>query len=44
LRNVKLGNKYEDLMEVVEGLQGGEVLVVAGQQNLAEGAKVNVAR
>jgi RND family efflux transporter MFP subunit len=44
LRNVKLGNKYEDLMEVVEGLKGGEVLVVAGQQNLAEGAKVNVAR
>ncbi len=44
LRNVKLGSKYEDLMEVVEGLKGGEVLVVAGQQNLAEGAKVNVAR
>ena len=44
LRNVKLGNKYEDLMEVVEGLKGGEALVVAGQQNLAEGAKVNVAR
>jgi membrane fusion protein (multidrug efflux system) len=44
LRNVKLGSKYDDLMEVVEGLKGGEVLVVAGQQNLAEGAKVNVAR
>jgi membrane fusion protein (multidrug efflux system) len=44
VRNVKLGNKYEDLMEVIEGLKGGEVLVVAGQQNLAEGAKVNVAR
>jgi RND family efflux transporter MFP subunit len=44
LRNVKLGNKYEDLMEVVEGIKGGETLVVAGQQNLAEGAKVNVAR
>jgi len=28
----------------VEGVKGGEVLVVAGQQNLAEGAKVNVAR
>jgi RND family efflux transporter MFP subunit len=44
LRNVKLGSKYDDLMEVVEGVKGGEVLVVAGQQNLAEGAKVNVAR
>ncbi len=44
LRNVKLGSKYDDLMEIVEGVKGGEVLVVAGQQNLAEGAKVNVAR
>jgi RND family efflux transporter MFP subunit len=44
LRNVKLGSKYDDLMEVVEGIKGGEILVVAGQQNLAEGAKVNVAR
>lgn len=43
-RVIKVGGKYDDLMEVVEGLKAGETLVVAGQQNLAEGAKVNVAR
>jgi RND family efflux transporter MFP subunit len=43
-RLVTVGNKYDDLMEVVEGLKGGETLVVVGQQNLAEGVKVNVAR
>jgi len=43
-RQVVVGNKYDDQMEVIEGLKGGETLVVAGQQNLAEGAKVNVAR
>jgi RND family efflux transporter MFP subunit len=43
-RLVKVGNKYDDLMEVVEGLKAGETLVVAGQQNLAEGVKVHVAR
>jgi len=41
---VKVGNKYDDLIEVVDGLKGGENLVVVGQQNLAEGVKVNVAR
>jgi len=43
-RVIQVGGKYDDLMEVVEGLKAGETLVVAGQQNLAEGAKVNVAR
>lgn len=43
-RIVKVGNKYDDSMEVVEGLKGGETLVVVGQQNLAEGVKVHVAR
>jgi membrane fusion protein (multidrug efflux system) len=43
-RLVKVGNKYDDTMEVVEGLKGGETLVVVGQQNLAEGVKVHVAR
>ena len=43
-RIVKVGNKYDDTMEVVEGLKGGETLVVVGQQNLAEGVKVHVAR
>jgi multidrug efflux pump subunit AcrA (membrane-fusion protein) len=44
LRDVKPGNKYGELMEILEGLQEGEKVVIAGQQNLSEGVKVNVAR
>jgi membrane fusion protein (multidrug efflux system) len=43
-RFVQIGSKYGEFMEVVEGLKGGEQLVVVGQNNLAEGVKVNVAR
>ncbi len=43
-KKVKLGSKYGELMEIVEGLKEGEKVVVVGQQNLFEGAKVNVAR
>ena len=43
-KKIKIGSKYGELMEVVEGLAGGETLVVVGQRNLAEGVKVNVAR
>lgn len=43
-RIVKTGQKYGDLMEIVEGLKGGETLVVVGQNNLAPGVKVHVAR
>lgn len=41
---VKTGAKYGEMMEISEGLKGGETIVTAGQQNLAEGVKVNVAR
>lgn len=41
---VKIGGKYGEFMEIVEGLKGGEQLVVVGQNNLAEGVKVSVAR
>ena len=41
---VKVGSKYGEGMEIMEGLQEGEKVVVAGQQNLSEGVKVNVAR
>ena len=41
---VRIGSKYGEFMEIVEGLKGGEQLVVVGQNNLAEGVKVNVAR
>lgn len=43
-RVVRLGAKYGEFMEIVEGLKGGEQLIVVGQNNLAEGVKVNVAR
>lgn len=43
-REVKLGNKYGEMVEIIKGLKEGEIIVIAGQQNLYEGAKVNVAR
>lgn len=43
-RLVRIGGKYGESMEIVEGLKGGEQLVVVGQSNLAEGVKVRVAR
>jgi membrane fusion protein (multidrug efflux system) len=43
-RFVQVGGKYGEYMELAEGLKGGEQLVVVGQNNLAEGVKVNVAR
>ena len=41
-RQVKLGNKYGELMEIVEGVTANEKVVTIGQQNLSEGAKVNI--
>jgi len=43
-RRIKTGYKFGELIEVTEGLKGGETVVVAGQNNLAEGVKVHVAR
>lgn len=43
-RIIQVGNKYDDVLEVTEGLKTGEMQVVAGHQNLSEGAKLNVAR
>lgn len=41
-RKVKLGSKYGEVMEIVEGLKDGEKIAVVGQQNLSEGTKVAV--
>jgi len=41
-RRVKLGTKYGEVMEIIEGVKEGERIVVVGQQNLSEGAKVAV--
>jgi len=43
-RTIKTGNKYGEDIEVVEGLKEKEQVVTAGQNNLSEGVKVNVAR
>jgi len=43
-KEVKLGNKYGEMMETVQGLKESEMVVTVGQQNLSEGTKVNVAR
>jgi membrane fusion protein, multidrug efflux system len=41
-RQVKLGSKYGEMMEIIEGLKGGERVAVSGQQNLSDGVKVAV--
>ena len=43
-RVVKIGGKYGEFVEVLEGLKEMEQIVVIGQNNLSEGVKVNVAR
>lgn len=49
-RSVAAGQKYRlksevgEFTEVTEGIKEGEQIVIVGQQNLFEGAKVNVAR
>lgn len=39
---LKIGEKYEEVVEVLEGLSGGESLIVVGQNTLFDGAMVNV--
>lgn len=39
---VKTGNKYGEMMEIVEGVKEGDQVVVTGQQNLFENAKVQI--
>jgi len=43
-RVIKIGGKYGEFVEVLEGLKELEQIVVVGQNNLSEGVKVNVAR
>jgi membrane fusion protein (multidrug efflux system) len=43
-RILKIGGKYGEFVEVLEGLKEKEEIVVVGQNNLSEGVKVNVAR
>jgi multidrug efflux pump subunit AcrA (membrane-fusion protein) len=43
-RKVRVGRKYGEFMEIVEGLKAKEVVVTVGQNNLMEGVLLNVAR
>jgi membrane fusion protein, multidrug efflux system len=43
-RKVRLGRKYGEFMEIVEGLKEKEIVVTVGQNNLMEGVLVHVAR
>ena len=43
-RRVRIGRKYGEFMEIVEGLKAKEIVVTAGQNNLMEGVLLNVAR
>ncbi len=44
LRAVRLGGLFGDKVEVLSGLQAGEQVVVTGQMNLSDRAKVQVVR
>jgi membrane fusion protein, multidrug efflux system len=41
-KEVRLGRKYDDMVEVLAGLKGGEQLIVAGQGTLSDGDPVVV--
>jgi membrane fusion protein (multidrug efflux system) len=43
-KEIKIGHKYGESIEITEGLKQGEIIVVAGQNILSEGVKINVAR
>jgi len=43
-RKVKIGRKYGEFMEIVEGAKDKETIVIVGQNNLMEGVLVHVAR
>ena len=43
-REVKIGRKYGEFMEITEGLKGEEIVVTVGQNNLMEGVQIHVAR
>jgi membrane fusion protein, multidrug efflux system len=43
-RKVKIGRKYGEFVEIIEGTKDKETVVTVGQNNLMEGVLVNVAR
>jgi len=43
LRSLKLGIEQGDKIEIIEGLNAGESIIVTGQTSLKDGAKIRVA-
>ncbi len=43
-RPIRIGEKYGDMVEVTQGLYGNESLIVVGQNNLADGVRINVVK
>jgi RND family efflux transporter MFP subunit len=43
-RIVKIGQRYGEFIEIMDGIGAEEMVVIRGQHNLFEGVKVNVAR
>ncbi len=41
-RFVKVGNKYDEVIEITEGLKENEKIVIVGQQNLSDGVVVKI--
>ncbi|TAE49336.1 MAG: efflux RND transporter periplasmic adaptor subunit [Cytophagales bacterium] len=42
IKNIKVGITHDDKIEVIEGLQEGDKVVITGQINLQNGAKISV--
>jgi multidrug efflux pump subunit AcrA (membrane-fusion protein) len=42
VREVKLGDRHGDRVEIVEGLKEGEVVALTDVDNLADGMKVTI--
>jgi membrane fusion protein, multidrug efflux system len=43
-RFLKVGGKYGDVVEVLDGLKGGENLIIVGQNNLTDGTGITTIR
>jgi membrane fusion protein (multidrug efflux system) len=41
-RDVKTGIRFDGMVEIVEGLQGGDIVVIEGTQKVRDGSAVNV--
>lgn len=43
-REVKLGDMYGDSIEVIEGLEDGDTIIVSGLMNIADGSEIRIVK